>query len=148
MRWLPLLLLVGCASPGPASVALGTGWASFEPLADGQDLELVYGPQGGWHIDLSLRTTGLDADATAITYSAVHEGVSMGFPAELPLADALVLHTDTGWDRLGDRVVFDAQADTEILDRTMVVAVVVTSDGRVLEDQRTVTIVAPAEDGG
>lgn len=35
---------------GPASVTVGTGVKSYEPIVDGARLPLVFGPQGGWHI--------------------------------------------------------------------------------------------------
>lgn len=45
---------------------LGTGEASFEPLADGDTLGWVAGPQGGFHVYGSVRTQGLSL-ATAFT---------------------------------------------------------------------------------
>lgn len=49
-----------------ASLELGTGSWRFEPLEDGQELELVRGAQGGWHVWLSVRTRGL-ADRSVLT---------------------------------------------------------------------------------
>ena len=58
---LALGLVAGCASPVAPSpdVELGTGTWQFESLADGQELSLVRGAQGGWHIWLGVRTTDL-----------------------------------------------------------------------------------------
>ncbi|MBX3272526.1 MAG: hypothetical protein KF729_19865 [Sandaracinaceae bacterium] len=61
-----LALAVGCADPcadldAPA-LALGSSDAAatrFEPFEDGAPLPLVAGPQGGMHVWLSLRLTGL-----------------------------------------------------------------------------------------
>jgi len=41
------------------SVAPGTGEESFEALSDGDDLVLVHGPQGGWHVEAGLQTSNL-----------------------------------------------------------------------------------------
>ena len=67
----PLLLLAAgceperCRSEG-GTVELGTGEAGFEPLADGDTLGWVAGPQGGFHVYGSVRTQGLSI-ATAFT---------------------------------------------------------------------------------
>jgi hypothetical protein len=45
---------------------LGTGKDSFEPLAEGQTVELIHGPQGGWHIWGSLRARGLASPLTVV----------------------------------------------------------------------------------
>lgn len=36
-------------------VHLGTGGDGFHPLTPGQDLEMVHGPQGGWHVWIAVR---------------------------------------------------------------------------------------------
>ena len=61
---LALLVSAGCAGPGAgeAQVELGTGTWRFEPLVDGQEVDMVRGAQGGWHIWLGLRATDFDAD--------------------------------------------------------------------------------------
>ena len=40
---------------GDPWLELGTGVTEFEPLDDGDDIELVAGAQGGWHLDAALR---------------------------------------------------------------------------------------------
>lgn len=47
-----------CAE-GPIEVTLGSGMAAFEPLAEGDDVTMVFGPQGGWHIDVSAHLSGI-----------------------------------------------------------------------------------------
>lgn len=62
----PLALLActppeGACAPGDAPVLqLGTGVEVFEPLDDGAEVELVHGPQGGFHVVVSFRATHLD----------------------------------------------------------------------------------------
>lgn len=55
----------GCAAadagpPGEASLEVGTGTARFAPVLDGEEVPLVRGAQGGWHLWVSVRATGLD----------------------------------------------------------------------------------------
>jgi hypothetical protein len=45
---------------GPPWIEVGTGEWRFEPLEDGQDVPLVFGSQGGYHVWVSYRTGGLD----------------------------------------------------------------------------------------
>jgi len=69
-----LLLLAGCPPsapstppPGacedaaltPATATVGTGTSDFMDLADGDDLEVQMGFQGGFHVWGAVRTTGL-----------------------------------------------------------------------------------------
>ncbi|MCS6799453.1 MAG: hypothetical protein NZ898_13170 [Myxococcota bacterium] len=62
VAWLLAAVAAGCGpatGPGRAVVEIGTGEISFEPLADGQDVPLVAGSQGGHHVWLSVRVHGL-----------------------------------------------------------------------------------------
>lgn len=59
-RFSILLLVLGSFACQPtstddASFELGTGTWRFEPVADGDTLELVRGAQGGWHLWISAR---------------------------------------------------------------------------------------------
>ncbi|MEM9191658.1 MAG: hypothetical protein AAGF12_20970 [Myxococcota bacterium] len=64
------LALIGCATdPEPASTTeasleLGTGSWRFEPLDDGDTVELVRGAQGGWHVYVSVRMSVPEASPT------------------------------------------------------------------------------------
>jgi hypothetical protein len=69
---LGLLVVAACgAEPDPPAgeprLELGTGSWRFEALADGQDVELVRGAQGGWHLWISLRVTGAELDHPEVT---------------------------------------------------------------------------------
>lgn len=66
---LALGLAVGCADAPPdeeAALELGTGSWRFEPLEDGQEVELVRGAQGGWHVWMSLRVRGMAGEPPPI----------------------------------------------------------------------------------
>jgi len=65
--------VAGCVTgPGPdettgeRGVELGTGSWRFEPVDDGDQLDLVRGAQGGWHLWVSLRTQGISEDRTTL----------------------------------------------------------------------------------
>ena len=59
------LLLVACSGDPkdgeptipdlPPKIEIGTGETAFEPLEDGDTIYIVYGPQGGYHFNGSLR---------------------------------------------------------------------------------------------
>ena len=64
-RALPLLtagLLAGCAPGGDGpGLVLGTGEAEFEAITDGDVLQVIRGPQGGYHMLGSLLVKGVEA---------------------------------------------------------------------------------------
>ncbi|MFW6050062.1 MAG: hypothetical protein ACODAU_02740 [Myxococcota bacterium] len=65
-----VLLVAGCkggepqvgGDAGAAWLEVGGGEWQFEPLEDGQEVELVRGGQGGYHVWVSLRAGGVDPD--------------------------------------------------------------------------------------
>lgn len=65
LPWVCGLFLVACATPATqnghsaVSLALGTGADRFEPLAPGGPLLAYKGPQGGFHVYLTLRASGI-----------------------------------------------------------------------------------------
>ncbi|MGK3982632.1 hypothetical protein WME99_06325 [Sorangium sp. So ce136] len=65
-----LALAPGCGGgdepPAQGVVELGTGEWRFEPLADGQEVELAHGAQGGWHMWTSVRTFGLEPEGVEL----------------------------------------------------------------------------------
>lgn len=52
----------GCANdaaPKEGTLELGSGESEFAPIEDGAHVDLVRGAQGGYHVWLSMRATGL-----------------------------------------------------------------------------------------
>ena len=75
--------LAGCATvepvePGEASLELGTGSWRFEPLEDGETLELVRGAQGGWHVWLSVRVEGMAGEPPPLRFTMQPSDESRG----------------------------------------------------------------------
>lgn len=61
------------AGSEPASLDLGVGEMSFEPVADGDTVFLVHGFQGLQHVWVSLRTHDLDPDRATVELSLARE---------------------------------------------------------------------------
>jgi hypothetical protein len=63
------LLLLACGSPcdpGPdPAFEVGLGVDAFHPAADGDVADIVYGPQGGYHLDLALEGSHFDGSQVA-----------------------------------------------------------------------------------
>ena len=160
-----ILLLVACGSPaqpvmiapGPPSLSLGIGDVSYQPLADGQSAQVIHGPQGGYHIVVSLLATGVwpgtpgvpgSPDNPTTTLRAFRaSGVELGLMtdhinvlhsayAPSPTGDGVVLlnrllrlDTMTPRDFAGERLLLRA----ELTDR----------DGRTVGDDKHVIAVPP-----
>lgn len=43
------------------AIEIGTGDVEFEPLRDGDECLIIFGPQGGYHFWASMRVQGIDA---------------------------------------------------------------------------------------
>lgn len=82
------------------ALELGTGEASFQPLMSGQQVQLVAGTQGGYHVWLSLRAQGFQGQRLRMQLA-----LQPGPPAPLAASDLDVsfapLHdsaqADLGW---------------------------------------------------
>ena len=57
----PFLLLVGCPADAEPDAILGAGEFEWEALEDGQEHEIIQGPQGGFHLLASVRVAGIEA---------------------------------------------------------------------------------------
>lgn len=122
---MPLLLalLLGCPGEPPEPfLAIGTGERAFVPLADGDEAEVVYGPQGGYHVVASLQVAGVDPgdpddlgdpDNPTIRLVARHEGEALAaFVYEQGLREA----RERGvYEMLGRLLILDIATDDEIV---------------------------------
>lgn len=85
-----LLLLLGCPSTGvdrdsvpcealEPAIEIGNGEAAHVPLADGDAVVMVHGPQGGWHVWLSFGLLNVGPTVSlAVTLEDLTRGESMG----------------------------------------------------------------------
>lgn len=53
-----------CGTSSDPTLELGLGLTEFQPIEADTVATLVYGSQGGQHLDLAIRATGFDGDTT------------------------------------------------------------------------------------
>ncbi|MBS2012501.1 MAG: hypothetical protein JST00_06430 [Deltaproteobacteria bacterium] len=70
------------ASPATLSVEVGTGTKDFVALADGDPVDLTYGPQGGFHIWTAVRVKNANVSGVQINLRArLDDGSLVGPPS-------------------------------------------------------------------
>jgi hypothetical protein len=137
-------------APGDAAAArlvLGTGTDVFTPIPEtGAELGLVYGPQGGWHLDAAVQLYGLEPDGLLLGYE-IHDattGENLGMPLTFRLQRRFVEQEGDHWVRVGDRAIFDIMSDAEVLGRVVELRATATRpEGTMAADARVLTVVAP-----
>lgn len=92
------LVLAACGTNGPTVeqlaaipdaaptllVDVGGGMLEFEELSDGQEVDLVYGPQGGFHIWTSVRVHDVTIGEAQINlYARYEDGTLAGTPSRV-----------------------------------------------------------------
>jgi hypothetical protein len=121
---------------------LGTGQATFEPLADGDALELVAGPQGGWHLDATLAFAGFGPSGVTLVYEALGtDAERVSFTTRADLHEISVVPADDGWHRLGDRIVLDITSPADVVGTEVVVRVTAALGEQTWSDERQVRVV-------
>ncbi|MEC7242477.1 MAG: hypothetical protein VXW32_14675 [Myxococcota bacterium] len=75
-----------------ASFDLGTGDAQFETVAEGEEVTMIYGPQGGWHIWGSVRVRNT-RDVIKIHFTA-SDTVSQSYVVDVTTQVALAMEDD------------------------------------------------------
>lgn len=108
----------GDAGPVTPRIEIGTGTEAFEALGAGSTVELVHGPQGGYHVPIAFRLWGIDPMGLLIQahgYDAI-TGDEITIPAERVLTARRVSPEGDHLLRLGDRLVFTTTDPTTIYD--------------------------------
>lgn len=126
-----------------AWIELGGGALAFAPLDDGDPVELVAGPQGGFHVDVALRFGGIGPGGLQLVYDAVDAATAevVSFQTLGTVTEASVAPTDGGWVRLGDRVVLDVIRPADVVGRDVVLRVAASLGGVTISDTRRVRVV-------
>ena len=106
-------LLTGCSGPSDVVssrwLRVGHGLVEYQDLADGSNLELVAGPQGGWHVDLAARVRGLEPDGLFLSYRIYDHAhrAQIGYPIKSVLSKHIVtMHERDVFDQVGVQFVF------------------------------------------
>jgi hypothetical protein len=149
MRLLPLALLACTRAP---VLEIGTGELDFESLADGDDVQVIRGPQGGYHILGSLRMRGIEAGNTSdlrdpsnpTTSFRVLDGATQLAPFA-SFTQGIDDSIDDDWSHamVGRLVILDITDDEEVTGREIRFEVeVATASGEVYLDGLDLNVVA------
>jgi len=139
-------LALGCSSAVPAEddlwVTVGHGEVDYLPLSDGDAVELIYGPQGGWHLNLGARVGGIGPDSVILTYRIwdVARTHQVGYPIKMvptlsPSPD------DDSFEQCGISVVLAIEAPEDVVQHKLLVETELIDGSLVVRDARTVVIV-------
>ena len=111
MKWLAtVLVLCACPGPGPCPTELVLGTETdgrdFTALTDGADLKINRGPQGGWHVWVSVQASTISSSGT-LTYALRSDTQEvLSAPLRLTLPSSPVVPITCGWERRSDALVF------------------------------------------
>jgi hypothetical protein len=153
---LTALLLGGCAGEVievDPNVVLGTGEITFEPIVEGQDLEFILGPQGGYHFLASMRVQGVAAGdpadrtfsgnpTTTFTAFLVEDGSRIDLDASSYTQGLEPLPDGVTYQMVGRLLILDIRDCADLENRDVRIEVEVRDDaGVVVRDARTVRAV-------
>ena len=130
------------------TLEVGTGQSAWESLADGASVELIHGPQGGYHLFARIREQRLGSDVQVTFRVTPAEG---GDPINDPtdrirLLDGRgLLHTSQGWESTSALLVIlvRIQGPAEVVGHRYVLEANVVATGSTVPTsvRRTITIV-------
>ncbi len=129
---------------GAPRVEIGTGVTSFVAVDDGANVELVNGPQGGWHVDVTLRLYQVDPQELTMRIEGydVASGASVGIPIERVLTERRVQPEGDHWLRLGDQLIFAIDGPEEVVDTDVrIEARITTPEGATASAQKVVHVI-------
>jgi hypothetical protein len=149
-----LLLLTACGTGLDPSVEIGTGEIEFVSVDDGDTLQIIQGPQGGFHLLASLRVHGIapgdrgdlteptnptitfdvrdSGGSSVIAIGAITQGLDSAPLRELPFTHQMT----------GRFAILDIAADDELDGETVSLSVHIEAEGDIeLSDTVTVDLV-------
>ena len=127
----------------PASVELGTGVAGFVALPpSGAPVELVMGPQGGYHVEVAVRVRGLDLEGVAVTYDAVRvrDGAVLSHTPYV-FSGARFVRDGDAFVHTGDLAILSIDGPADVVGQALELRVSVASGTSMLTDARQVSVV-------
>ena len=81
-----------CEKTAPLQVELGTGDTAFRPLDSTREMNVIYGPQGGFHGFFAVRVDGVDLEKSPLL--RVHITQGQGHDRTLILGSSRALSAD------------------------------------------------------
>ena len=118
---------LGCAPPDPA-IQLGTGELAFEPRSPGDEIEVIRGPQGGYHLLGSMQVRDvepgnrdrLDDPSNPLTTFTVWDG-EVSLAPYSAYRQGLAESDDATWthEMIGRLVILDIADDDDIVGKTL-----------------------------
>ncbi|MFW5926252.1 MAG: hypothetical protein ACOCV4_08810 [Myxococcota bacterium] len=132
----------GSQDAGHPSLRVGHGETGYEPLADGDEVLLHMGMQGGWHVFAGARAGDVSPEGAELDYALVDPatGSAVTQRRTVLLGDEQVLWDGASWERFGDAVVIDG-TDSDVLGRTLdLTATLRPETGPSLTDIRSVVV--------
>lgn len=144
----------GTAPKLDPALEIGTGDIAFVPIADGDTVFVVFGPQGGYHINASLRVQGIDngeptdvdaPDNPVTAFSATLDGVSINLSGDATTYKQGIdpVPGEPGvYEMIGRRLLLNITDDAQLDGEEIVMTVhVEDKDGVALDDTRSVIAV-------
>lgn len=125
-------------------IEIGTGLTDFIEVEDGGDVELVMGPQGGWHVDVALRLYDLDPMDMQLTIEGfdITDDESATIQIERLLTLRRVREEDDHYLRVGDQLVFTVADGSQAEGRDIRIEVQATqADGGVGRASKVIHVV-------
>lgn len=137
---------------GPIEVELGLGINSFTEVVENQDVMLIWGPQGGYHINVAIKLGNVnpvaDGEIFRLKYEAFlnNKRVSLQSSGASVKSSGLVRARQDVY-RFGDRIFFDKDDGLATEGKMLRLGVTLTSETQG-ESSDEATIVAHPEDVG
>ena len=132
------------AGEATGRVEIGTGLTDFAPIPEGGEVELVMGPQGGWHIEIATRLYGLEPMDLNLRLQGfdAETGSLITIVVERVLTRRRVRDEGDHYLRLGDQLVFEIGDPSEVIGKRVRIEVDATPvDGPPVHAEKTVLIV-------
>ena len=127
---------------GDPWLELGTGTTEYEPLEDDDPIAIVHGPQGGWHLDVSVWFDGFGPAGVTLGYEAINtDAERMSFITEARLFEENVLVAEEGWHRVGDRIVLAISDPQEVVDGELILRVTAALGEQTWSDERRILVI-------
>jgi hypothetical protein len=125
---------------GPPRVELGTGQANFMEIGD--TMEVVLGPQGGWHFFVSCRLYNMTVEGMRLEYKTERDGAIISMPGAFILQERRLIREGDHYLRVGDLAIFDIAMPSDVTGDTVTVTVTADPpDGEPISDSHTVVAV-------